>query len=608
MEETQQIESDSSALKASTGITLCNGKYELMKFLGKGGFGITYLGRHILLNKYVAIKEYFPKDNFRRESNGTQVSYSDKSVARRNIEKFLKEAKTMAELNHEGVVKVNDVFEENNTAYYVMEYIEGKSLAEQLPIAQEQALAYIKQAAEALQYVHTKGILHLDIKPANIMINQSGKAVLIDFGISKHYDSEGKGTSSSTQGYSSGYSPIEQMTPGGLKQFTPPTDIYALGATLYKIVSGTTPPVSTDLADEETLSRPENMSREVFGFVKKCMQQKRKDRPQTMSEVLGLIEALSGEKPKPKPKPDPDPIPEPDPEPKRKFKKITIINRVVTVIICVFCGIFGYLHYRQPDPIVYEGEIPTPEVETFNANGVEFKMIKVDGDTFRMGATSEQGSDAWNDEKPVHSVTLSDYYIGETEVTQELWQAVMGSNPSSFKGNNQRPVEQVSWDDCQEFIRKLNSLTGKKFRLPTEAEWEYAARGGKYCRGYKCSGSNNVDEVAWYWQNSGDKYLSGDWEKDKVKNNKCKAHSVKTKKANELGLYDMSGNVWEWCNDWYGDYQSYSQTNPTGHSEGEYRVLRGGSWNGLDGYVRVSIRINRTPDRRSSSFGLRLAL
>ena len=345
MEETQHIESDSSALKVSTGITLCNGKYELMKFLGKGGFGITYLGRHILLNKYVAIKEYFPKDNFRRESNGTQVSYSDKSVARRNIEKFLKEAKTMAELNHEGVVKVNDVFEENNTAYYVMDYMEGKSLEEQLPIAQEQALAYIKQAAEALQYVHTKGILHLDIKPANIMINQSGKAVLIDFGISKHYDSEGKGTSLSTQGYSSGYSPIEQMTPGGLKQFTPPTDIYALGATLYKIISGTTPPASTDLADEETLSRPENMSREVFGFINKCMQQKRKDRPQTMSEVLGLIEALSGEKPKPKPtppKPKPEPKPrliiEPDPDPnpdQRIFRIIAMVVSIIAVVVAV---------------------------------------------------------------------------------------------------------------------------------------------------------------------------------------------------------------------------------------------------------------------------------
>ena len=244
-----------------------------------------------------------------------------------------------------------------------------------------------------------------------------------------------------------------------------------------------------------------------------------------------------------------------------------------------------------------------PSEQTFNVNGVEFKMIKVEGGTFSMGATSEQGSDAYDDEKPVHSVTLSDYYIGETEVTQELWEAVMGSNPSEFKGNNlsfftgnnQRPVESVSWNDCQEFIKKLNQLTGKEFRLPTEAEWEYAARGGKYSRGYKYSGSNNADEVAWYDSNSG-----------------SKTHPVKTKKDNELGLYDMSGNVWEWCNDWYGDYQSYSQTNPTGPSRGERRVLRGGSWcyycDWRDWRVRVSYRGDGTPDDRYRDSGLRLAL
>ena len=234
-----------------------------------------------------------------------------------------------------------------------------------------------------------------------------------------------------------------------------------------------------------------------------------------------------------------------------------------------------------------------PNEQTFTIKGVEFKMIKVEGGTFSMGATSEQGSDADDDEKPVHSVTLSDYYIGETEVTQKLWVAVMGSNPSRFKGDDQRPVERVSWDDCQEFIKKLNQLTGKNFRLPTEAEWEYAARGGKYSRGYKYSGSNNADEVAWYWRNSGDKYLSGEWNDDDksiIENNNCKTHLVKTKKANELGLYDMSGNVWEWCNDWYGDYQSNSQTNPTGPSEGKCRVLRGGSWRSLDWRVRVSNR------------------
>ena len=230
-------------------------------------------------------------------------------------------------------------------------------------------------------------------------------------------------------------------------------------------------------------------------------------------------------------------------------------------------------------------------------NGVEFKMIKVEGGTFSMGATSEQSSDEFDNEKPVHSVTLSDYYMGETEVTQELWVAVMGSNPSWFQGDNQRPVESVSWNDCQEFIKELNRLTRKKFRLPTESEWEYAARGGKYSKDYvyKYSGSNNADEVAWYDDNSG-------------RTNSGRTYPVKTKKANKLGLYDMSGNVWEWCNDRYGDYQSNSQTNPTGPSEGKYCVIRGGGWNYFDRYVRVSYRDNGTPGSRTFNGGLRLAL
>ena len=236
-----------------------------------------------------------------------------------------------------------------------------------------------------------------------------------------------------------------------------------------------------------------------------------------------------------------------------------------------------------------------PSKQTFTVKGVEFKMIKVEGGTFSMGATSEQGSDAYNHEKPVHSVTLSDYYIGETEVTQELWVAVMGSNPSWFKGNNRRPVENVSWDDCQKFIKELNRLTGKKFRLPTEAEWEYAARGGKYSKDYvyKYSGSNNADEVAWYGSNSG-----------------SKTHPVKTKKANELGLYDMSGNVYEWCNDWYNQnyYRNSPQTNPTGPSEGGSRVLRGGRGDCGDRDVRVSNRGRFTPVNRGRYVGLRLAL
>ena len=227
---------------------------------------------------------------------------------------------------------------------------------------------------------------------------------------------------------------------------------------------------------------------------------------------------------------------------------------------------------------------------TLTVNGIKYNMVWVEGGTFRMGATSEQDGDAYDNEKPVHSVTLSGYYIGKTEVTQALWKAVMGSNPSEFNGDN-LPVENVSWDDCQEFIRELNALTGQNFRLPTEAEWEFACRGGNNSRGYKYSGSNYIDNVAWYTDNSGDK-----------------THPVATKSPNELGIYDMSGNVREWCSDWYGNYSSGAQTNPKGSDEGEFRVLRGGGWSSLAMFCRSSRRSNYIPDLFDYNLGLRLSL
>lgn len=217
-------------------------------------------------------------------------------------------------------------------------------------------------------------------------------------------------------------------------------------------------------------------------------------------------------------------------------------------------------------------------------------MVYVSGGTFTMGGTIEQGSEVNDDEKPTHKVTLSSFYICKYEVTQALWRAVMGSNPSDFKGDN-LPVECVSWNDCQTFINRLNSYTGRNFRLPTEAEWEFAARGGNYSRHYKYSGSNYISDVAWYDDNSGNR-----------------THPVGTKQANELGLYDMSGNVWEWCNDWYGSYNSYSQTDPTGPSSGSYRVGRGGSWFNFARYCRSSFRNYCSPDDSDIRLGLRLVL
>ncbi|MCI6473929.1 MAG: formylglycine-generating enzyme family protein [Bacteroidales bacterium] len=239
-------------------------------------------------------------------------------------------------------------------------------------------------------------------------------------------------------------------------------------------------------------------------------------------------------------------------------------------------------------------------------NGVRFNMVKVDGGTFTMGATAEQQNPE-DDEKPVHQVSLSSYYIGETEVTQALWNAVMGNNPSKFRGDN-LPVDSVSWYDCQDFIRKLNSLTGKKFRLPTEAEWEFAARGGNKRKGTQYSGSNKIHKVAWYCINSGDKYLQNNFIYSELEKNNCKSHKVKTRIANELGIYDMSGNVCEWCQDWYGAYNSNAQTNPTGSLSGTDRVFRGGSWISYMWICRLSNRENLSPDTRYAYIGFRLAL
>jgi formylglycine-generating enzyme required for sulfatase activity len=232
---------------------------------------------------------------------------------------------------------------------------------------------------------------------------------------------------------------------------------------------------------------------------------------------------------------------------------------------------------------------------TFFVNGVGIDMVFVEGGTFTMGCTPEQEPDCWDyHERPAHQVTLTNsYYIGKYPVTQAQWIAVMGNNPSEFIGNTQHPVEYVSWDEVQTFITTLNTLTGRTYRLPTEAEWEFAARGGNSSLGYKYSGSDNIDDVAWYSANSGGT-----------------THPVGTKSSNELGIFDMSGNVWEWVNDWYGSYTSTAKTNPTGPPPvfGYSRVFRGGSRSSGARDCRVSNRYSDPPDRRYIDLGFRLAL
>lgn len=236
---------------------------------------------------------------------------------------------------------------------------------------------------------------------------------------------------------------------------------------------------------------------------------------------------------------------------------------------------------------------------TESAFGINMKMVYVEGGSYNMGCTSEQGGSCDSDEQTVRYVTVSDFYIGQFEITQAQWQAVMGTSvyqqqskaggSSTYGTGNDYPMYYVSWEEAKEFCRRLSQQTGKTYRLPTEAEWEYAARGGNKTQNNKYAGGFSLDYVGWYDGNSG-----------------SKTHAVGTKDANELGIYDMSGNVWEWCEDWYGDYRSYDTDNPKGPSSGSRRVLRGGSWNGYASCCRVSNRGSYSPGSRCNNYGFRV--
>ena len=631
---------------------LQGGKYKIVRFLSSGGFGNTYEAELCMIHKRVAIKEFFVKNFCNRDSETSQVSVSTSSnqqLVNKLKQKFIDEAASIWQFNHPNIVRVTDVFEENGTAYYVMDYINGISLHSMLKrdgaLYEEKAIRYIKQVADALQYVHSQNRLHLDIKPGNIMVDANDNAILIDFGASKQYDEQGENTSTLLGLNTIGYAPVEQMS-RSFSDFNPSADVYALGATLYKLLTNITPKDSVLLmtGDEELSPLPSSVSQAVRNAVSKAMTLIRADRPQTIDVFLGLLdskitnsfddevtmceetekarqaeekcrlteeqklkedEARRDAEEEARRKAEEEQKRKAEEQKRNTAKKSSSKNAWLWIVIGVI-AVVGIIivvnsngnssdsgNSKQTGGAIQSGNNTLSQQifsKTYTANGVSFDMMMVKAGTFTMGATSEM-EDPDSGEKPAHQVTLTnDYYIGKTEVTQALWKAVMGNNPSYFKGDN-LPVENVSWDDCQKFISKINSLTGQNLRLPTEAEWEFAARGGNNSNHYQYSGSNELGDVAWYYGNSGDK-----------------THVVATKQPNELGLYDMSGNVWEWCSDWHGNYSSSSQTNPTGPNSGSYRATRGGSWYNYARICRSSDRGASAPDFSGFDLGLRLVL
>ena len=619
--------------------TLQGGKYKIVKILGQGGFGITYLAIQTGLERRVAIKEFFMKECCERNADTHHVTMGtegNRDTVKRFQDKFLKEARHIAKLNHPHIVRIIDVFDENNTSYYVMEYAPNGSLADKVKtqgaLSEPVATRYILQVADALDFIHQKNMNHLDVKPGNIVLNEADDTILIDFGLSKQYDTTtGDQTSTTPLGISEGFAPMEQYKKGGVGTFTPETDIYALGATFFFLLTGTPPPSASDVNEDGVpidKLRAKGVSENAISIICQSMEGRKKDR---MKQVRTFINGLKEEAryftnaknsskandstntngahtdtPKDSNafdetivvdgKTNEDiQINERQRNKRKKSYSVVIVLVVAALLILIFtllyAFIFGNNTQNNNNTVISHEHMDSVSAanEVFKVKDIEFRMIKVEGGTFTMGATSEM-ENPYDDEKPTHQVTLSSYYIGETEVTQALWKAVMGSNPSAFKGDN-LPVEKVSWNDCQTFISKLNALTGKRFRLPTEAEWEFAARGGNQSRHTQYSGSSRIDDVAWYDGNSG-----------------SKTHPVKTQQPNELGIYDMSGNVYEWCQDWYGSYSSYAQTDPTGAGSGSYRVIRGGSWYGSPRYCSSSNRVCITPGYLINDLGLRLVL
>jgi serine/threonine protein kinase len=544
--------------------------------IGEGGFGSLFKAYDKHRNRYVTLKIAKVSDeNMRLKKEFETVT---KLTVHTNIAYYEQDCYTF---------KLFDGIYD----FGILQYYEQGNLLDllkrgNLSFAQKHSI--LMQILSGIEFLHNHGIIHSDLKPHNILIMKHGNEYIpkiTNFGISKRLDINGRlqvGNSIpivSTFAYAS----PEQLSANIIDKNS---DLWSFGVVAYQMFTKTLPFTTGRYAETSEEGRVElfrqikegqlpdainGIAKSWQRLIRACLVPDPRKRVADSKACLEVFNWKSKPNFELETEPDPkliiDPVidPAPVPTPVHAFKKRTfliIITYIAGLLLIIIAGILPYLY----DDV--------------------HQMVFVQGGKFTMGCTSEQDKDCDQDERPEHLVELSSYYIGKYEVTQAQWNTIMKTNPSSFKGAN-LPVESVSWNDVEKFIQKLNEKTGKKYRLPTEAEWEYAARGGNKSQGYKYSGSNDANEVAWYGSNSDGK-----------------THPVGQKTANELGLHDMNGNVSEWCND---KYKPYDKNEKTQTKYENCWIYRGGGWNESETRVRVSRRCYIDYRRRNNVLGFRLA-
>lgn len=569
------------------------GRYRLISKIGVGGFSEVWKVADQMANDaVVALKVYAP----------------EKGLDEYGLKQFRREYSVVLNLNHQNLLTARHFDIHDGHPYLIMPFCEGGSvygrIIEKGNYTEEELAEFLVQIAPALANLHENEIVHQDIKPDNILLDGKGNYLLMDFGISGKLRSTLRKSTTSAGTMTVAYAPPEKFK--GMGVMSPESDIFSLGVMMIEMLTGDVPWNAMGGAylksDDDLPELPDSFSRELRTMINSCLKLDVAERcslEEISSAAKGKLEkgswdfgvAKSSARPKNSDRKTEKQEGFTDSANSgRKTQRMDFndlnhestatkrkpLGLIIGLVIIIAVGLLWFLNKPIDEKSVIQ--------ELIN------NMVDVQGGTFTMGCTSEH-NDCQDDESPAHSVTLSSFSIGKYEVTQAQWQAITGNNPSKFSGCDNCPVENVSWNEIQDFIKSLNEKTGKTFRLPTEAEWEFAARGGNNREGYIYSGSNSLSSVAWFNDNSG-----------------SKTHIVGQKSANELGLYDMSGNVWEWCSDYYGSYSGSNLNDPKGTSMGSGQVARGGCWLFRANYCRVSNRFKNSRGNRYNILGFRLVL